>query len=63
MTNGIDRVWRFKPIAESLGVSTKTLYRLVRSGEIATVHITDRIKGITESERRRFIESRTMGGS
>ena len=60
MQNGIDRVWRYKPVAESLGVSTKTLSRLVRRGEIATVAITGRIKGITESERRRFIDSRTV---
>ena len=61
--NGIDRVWRCKPIAQSLGISTKTLQRLVARGAIATVQISDRIKGITESERRRFIESRTMGGA
>ena len=61
--NGIDRVWRYKPTAESLGISTKTLHRLVARGEIATVHITDRIRGITESERTRFIASRTMGGA
>ena len=61
--NGIDRVWRYQPIAQSLGISTKTLQRLVARGEIATVHITDRIRGITESERARFIASRTMGGA
>ena len=61
--NGIDRVWRYKPIAQSLGISTKTLQRLVARGEIATVHITDRIRGITESERARFIKSRVMGGA
>jgi DNA-binding Xre family transcriptional regulator len=60
---GIDRVWRYKPMAQSLGISTKTLQRLVARGEIATVQISDRIKGITESERRRFIESRTMGAA
>jgi hypothetical protein len=43
----IDRVWRYKPTAESLGISTKTLQRLVARGEIATVQITDRIRGIT----------------
>jgi hypothetical protein len=41
MSEGIDRVWRYKPIAESLGISTKTLQRLIARGEIATVHITD----------------------
>jgi hypothetical protein len=46
----IDRVWRYKPTAQSLGISTKTLQRLAARGEIATVHITDRIRGITESE-------------
>jgi hypothetical protein len=61
--NGVDRVWRYKPVAESLGISTKTLQRLVARGEIATVHITDRIRGITESERARFIKSRVMGGA
>jgi predicted site-specific integrase-resolvase len=61
--NGIDRVWRYKPIAQSLGISTKTLQRLVARGEIATVHITDRIRGITESERARFIASRITGGA
>ena len=59
--NGIDRVWRYKSVAESLGISTKTLQRLVARGEIATVHITDRIRGITESERARFIASRIGG--
>jgi hypothetical protein len=59
--NGVDRVWRYKPTAESLGISTKTLQRLVARGEIATVHITDRIRGIAESERARFIKSRTGG--
>ena len=54
----IDRVWRYKPTAESLGISTKTLQRLIARGEIATVHITDRIRGLTESERARFIKSR-----
>ena len=61
--NGIDRVWRYKPVADSLGISTKTLQRLVARGDIATVHITDRIRGITESERARFIASRVMGGA
>jgi hypothetical protein len=59
--NNIDRVWRYRPLADSLGISTKTLSRLVARGEIATVQISDRIKGITESERARFIESRTGG--
>ena len=59
--SGIDRVWRYRPLADSLGISTKTLSRLVARGEIATVQISDRIKGITESERARFIESRTGG--
>ena len=63
MEKGIDRVWRYKPTAESLGVSVKTLQRLIARGEIATVQVTDRIKGITESERARFIASRTMGGA
>jgi predicted site-specific integrase-resolvase len=58
----INRVWRLGPTAESLGISKKTLQRLVARGEIATVAITGRIKGITESERARFIESR-MGGA
>ena len=59
--NIIDRVWRYRPLADSLGISTKTLSRLVARGEIATVQISDRIKGITESERARFIASRTGG--
>ncbi|HYQ06990.1 MAG TPA: helix-turn-helix domain-containing protein [Xanthobacteraceae bacterium] len=59
--NIIDRVWRLGPTAESLGISKKTLQRLVSRGEIATVAITGRIKGISESERRRFIEARTGG--
>jgi hypothetical protein len=59
----VDRVWRYKPTAQSLGISVKTLQRLVSRGEIATVRITDRIRGITESERARFIKSRVMGGA
>jgi predicted site-specific integrase-resolvase len=59
--NIIDRVWRLGPTAESLGISKKTLQRLVARGAITTVQISDRIKGITESELRRFIESRTGG--
>ena len=59
--NIIDRVWRLGQTAESLGISKKTLQRLVSRGEIATVAITGRIKGISESERRRFIEARTGG--
>jgi predicted site-specific integrase-resolvase len=62
-TERIDRVWRYKPAAASLGISTKTLQRLVARGEIAAVHITDRIRGITESERARFVASRTMGAA
>ena len=61
--NGIDRVWRYKPIAQSLGISTKTLRRLIARGAIATVQISDRITCITESERARFIASRTMGAA
>jgi hypothetical protein len=61
--SSIDRVWRYKPVAESLGVSVKTLQRLVGRGAITTVHITDRIRGITESERARFIASRVKGGA
>jgi hypothetical protein len=61
--NRIERVWRYKPIAQSLGISTKTLQRLVARREIATVQITDRIRGITESERARFIASRVTGGA
>jgi excisionase family DNA binding protein len=62
-TERIDRVWRYKPAAESLGISTRTLRRLVARGEIAAVHITERIKGITESERDRFIAARTVGAA
>jgi hypothetical protein len=47
----------------TLGISTKTLQRLIARGEIATVQISDRIRGITESERARFIASRTMGAA
>jgi hypothetical protein len=36
---------------------------MIARGEIATVRITDRIRGITESERARFIKSRTVGGA
>jgi hypothetical protein len=61
--NGIDRVWRYKPVAQSLGISTKTLQRLIARGAIATVQISDRIRGITESERARFIASRTIGAA
>ena len=60
---GIDRVWRYKPTADSLGISTRTLQRLIARGAIATVQITDRIRGVTESERSRFIKSRTMGAA
>jgi hypothetical protein len=63
MDGGIDRVWRLKPTAESLGISTKTLQRLVARGAITTVQISDRIKGITESERARFIKSREGAAS
>jgi predicted DNA-binding protein (UPF0251 family) len=59
--NIVDRVRRLGPTAEALGISKKTLQRLVARGEIATVAITGRIKGIADSERRRFIESRTGG--
>ena len=57
----IDRVWRYKPTAQSLGISVKTLQRLVARGEIETVQLTDRIKGISDSARTRFIERRTRG--
>ena len=63
MSEGIDRVWRYKSVAESLGISTKTLQRLVARGAITTVQISDRIKGITESERARFIKSREGAAS
>jgi hypothetical protein len=33
--NGIDRVWRYKLVAESLGISTKTLQRLVEGDRVA----------------------------
>ena len=62
-TNIIDRVWRYRPLADSLGISTKTLQRLVARGAITTVQISDRIKGITESERARFIKSREGAAS
>jgi predicted site-specific integrase-resolvase len=61
--DGIDRVRRYKPTAESLGISTKTLQRLITRGAIKTVQITDRIRGVTDSERARFIKSRVMGGA
>jgi predicted site-specific integrase-resolvase len=61
--DGIDRVRRYKPTAELLGISTKTLQRLVARGEISTVQITARIKGITDSERAKFIASRLRGGA
>ena len=61
--NIIDRVRRLGPTAESLGISKKTLQRLVARGEIATVDITGRIKGITDSERARFIKSREGAAS
>jgi predicted site-specific integrase-resolvase len=51
--NGIDRVWRYKPIAQSLGISTKTLQRLVARGEIATVQITV----VSEDDCPRFATS------
>jgi hypothetical protein len=43
--NTIDRVWRYKPVAESLGISTKTLQRLVARGAITTVQISGSTAG------------------
>jgi excisionase family DNA binding protein len=62
-TERIDRIWRYKPAAASLGISVKTLQRLVARGEIAAVHITDRARGVTQSELDRFIAARTIGGA
>lgn len=50
-------------VAEILGISISTFWRLVKSGQIKTQKLTLRTTSVSESELERFISSRTEGST
>lgn len=53
-----DQIYTLKESASLLRVHIQTLYRLIKSGDIKSLSITEGRKGILSSELERYIESR-----
>ncbi|MBI5247881.1 MAG: helix-turn-helix domain-containing protein [Desulfomonile tiedjei] len=57
---GIQRLLSPKDVAEILGISVKTVNKLVREGKLGCVQVTGKERRFTEDQVRVYIESRTI---
>ena len=55
----IQKLLSAKDIAEILGISVKTVNKLVREGKLGCVQVTAKERRFTEDQIREYIESRT----
>src|SRR5208337_140557 len=56
----IQRLLSAKDVAEILGISAKTVNKLVREGKLGCVQVTAKERRFTEKQVEGFIESRTL---
>jgi excisionase family DNA binding protein len=56
---GVKRLLSAKDVAEILGISVKTVHKLVREGKLGCVQVTSKERRFTEEQVRAYIESRT----
>jgi len=57
---GIQRLLSPKQVAEILGISVKTVHKLVRDGRLGCVQVTARDRRFTEEQLRQYLEERTL---
>ena len=55
---GIQKLLSPKDVAEILGISVKTVNKLVREGKLGCVQVTSKERRFTEEQVRSYIESR-----
>ena len=55
----IQRLLSARDVAEILGISAKTVNKLVREGKLGCVQVTAKERRFTEEQTREYIESRT----
>ncbi len=55
----IQKLLSAKDVAEILGISVKTVNKLVREGKLGCVQVTEKERRFTEDQIRDYIESRT----
>jgi excisionase family DNA binding protein len=53
---GIERLLSPKDVAEILGISVKTVHRLVRDGKLGCVQVTSKERRFTEAQTEAYIE-------
>ncbi len=58
MQNQVTKQYRPLQVADSLGISISTFWRLVKNGEIKTNKLTTRTTTVSEVELARFINSK-----
>jgi|SRR5271157_1615511 len=54
-------LWRGRNVAQILGVSPKTVNKLVREGKLPCVQVTARERRFTPEQVQQYIESRSTG--
>jgi excisionase family DNA binding protein len=57
---GIQRLLSPKDVAEILGISVKTVNKLVREGKLGCVQVTGRDRRFTEGQVQLYVEQRTL---
>jgi excisionase family DNA binding protein len=57
---GIARLLSPKNVSEILGISVKTVHKLVRDGKLGCVQVNDRDRRFTEDQVRGYVEERTL---
>ena len=58
---GIARLLSPKDVAEILGISVKTVHKLVRDGKLGCVQVTSKERRFTEEQVQDYVESQTIG--
>jgi excisionase family DNA binding protein len=56
----VPRLLSAKDVGEILGISVKTVNKLVRAGKLACVQVTTKERRFTEEQVREFLESSTI---
>jgi excisionase family DNA binding protein len=57
---GIKRLLSPKDVAEILGISVKTVNKLVREGKLGCVQVTGRDRRFTDEQLQAYVETRTL---
>lgn len=58
---GVKRLLSAKDVAEILGISVKTVNKLVREGKLGCVQVTGKERRFTEEQVRAYIEAQSNG--